>query len=680
LLDEVVVYGERESIAARNTAAGTRTSTPLEKVPQSVQVLTRTLIEEQELQTISDALSNVSGVTPSSTYQTVLVAPFVRGFAARYYFDGLPTFQLPASAADPATLVGTERIEVVKGPTATLYGGASGAPLGGLINIVSRDPGENFEAGILVRGGSDATKGGQARVSTPLGHDARFALSGMYEEADSFLREVSGERVALFPTVQIDFGDATEVTLRGQYNKLEQLEYSGLPAALRGVVDRFTFGGPTDTPFTEVENKMATLELDHAFGAAAGLDFAVRRYENSFAEYSTFPDASSVGFPFPDTVYPFYKGHLPSEVEQTFATASAWFNFGATVQNAVLIGADYDDTDYEAELYLDLLTAIDFVNPQIDALSPTGARATYGAMPPQLSAQTNQMKTLALFVQDQITVGNLDITAGLRWTDLGIKATVADFFPVLFGFPPSVENSDESYSELTPRLGLTYRFVDGISFFAGYSEGFSGVITAIGIADPDPETSKQIETGLKFFARHLGLSGTVAAYQLKRRNVLTSDPNAPGQSIQAGEQRARGVEVDLVYEPSSALSTLFSYAYTDAEVTEDNDLPIGDRLASVPEHRGRLAARYRLQTIPLEFGAGITYTSERELTLPNTATVSSLTLVDAQASWDFGVVSLGVSVVNLTDRDGFEPYQFLGGQVVIPTQPRSVFATLRAQF
>jgi iron complex outermembrane receptor protein len=101
----------------------------------------------------------------------------------------------------------------------------------------------------------------------------------------------------------------------------------------------------------------------------------------------------------------------------------------------------------------------------------------------------------------------------------------------------------------------------------------------------------------------------------------------------------------------------------------------------VPKHSARLAARYRVldgAAKGLEFGAGLTAVSMRELTLPNTLAIGGSTLVDAQASYDLGPVKLMVSVTNLLGSKAFAPYQYLGGAFVTPVQPRSAFVTLRA--
>jgi iron complex outermembrane receptor protein len=158
----------------------------------------------------------------------------------------------------------------------------------------------------------------------------------------------------------------------------------------------------------------------------------------------------------------------------------------------------------------------------------------------------------------------------------------------------------------------------------------------------------------------------------------------PGFAIQTGEQRARGVESDITWEPSRAWSILANYAYTDAEVSKDTVIPVGSKLPRVPKHSGRIAVHYRLLEGPaqgLSFGAGITALSSREDFLPNIAgtAVPGYAVVDAQASYDFSRFTVTVSGVNLGGRRAFDTYQYLS-PVVIPIQPRSAYVMLKARF
>jgi iron complex outermembrane recepter protein len=669
--DSVVVTGEKDSITAPNTATATRTDTPIEKVPQSIQILTRTLIEEQDLQTVSDALTNISGVVPSKTSEIVLQSPVIRGFTTDYLVDGLPAYGLPTGIVDPGSLVNVERLEVAKGPTSTLYGGGRGAPLSGIINFVSKSPETERHLDVSLRAGSYNTLGATADLNLPASETLLFRVTGAYEQADSFIDVINSERYSIYPTASLAISDATRLTLRGQYSRIEQMEYAGLPSdialANTGTVDRYTFAGAEHAPPTTIENTILTALLTHAFSDTLKAEVTARHYESRFKELSSFPFPA---VPVAGTTYGFFTASLPSDVDQDFGSATLQSKFKTgDIAHLLLAGVDLDQTDYVAQLGFAPLGFIDYADPSTNL--PFGAPATL------TDIQTDAMSTTAIFVQDQVSIGNqLDITAGLRWTKLDVQSSY------ISGGIPFVD-TDNTYYRVTPRLGATFEISSGLSAFAGYSEGFQGVVAAFGVTNPKPETSQSYEAGLKFFSPLPGLTGTIAAYQVTRQNVRTADPSNPFSSIQAGEQRARGLETDLVYEPTPALSLLATYAYTDAEVTKDNALPVGDRPARVPEHSGRVAVRYRFLEggfSGLEIGGGLTAVSDRELTLPNVTSVDGSVLIDAQASYDFGLATVSLSVVNLTDEESFEPYQYLAASIVTPTQPRSAFVTLRRRF
>jgi iron complex outermembrane receptor protein len=661
---EVVVTGARGTFTAQSAATATRTLTPIEEVPQSIQALTRTLIEEQDLRTLGDVLTNVSGVTSSSQAEMVLQAPKIRGFDAAYFTDGVQSYNLPASASDTGALVNIARVEVAKGPTSTLYGGGTGAPLSGIINLVSANPAATASARIAARYGAFDTRGAELEANLPLGA-LRLRIAGDYEAGDSYLDAVNHERWSIFPTAAVDLGTDTTLTVRGQYARVAQLEYAGLPVALIGRVDDDTFAGSPDAPRTVVKNRALTATLSHRFSDNWRVEVTARRFANNFAEFGSFP---FTGTPVAGTSYIFAAASLPSRVRQSFVTAAVDGQFTTgSVNHHVLLGADYDHTNYTAQLGFGPLGLVDYARPSTNVPF---------VVPALSDIQTDAMRSTAAFVQDQVSVGDrLDITGSLRWTRIQVASSY-----VSGGFP--FVDTDRTYHRVTPRLGATYRLTDGVSAFAGYAEGFKGLVAAFGVADPRPETSKSYEAGLKLASPVPGLTGTVAAYHVVRRNVITADPANPFGSIQSGEQRARGFEADVAYEPGPQLSILAAFAYTDAEVTKDNRLPVGDSLTRVPKTSLRLAARYRFQNAwrGLELGGGLTAVSSRELTLPNTARVDGSVLLDAQASYDFGWATLSVSIVNLTDADDYAPYQYLARAVVVPLQPRSAFVTVRKTF
>lgn len=669
--ETVVVTGQRGAgYQAPVSTLGTRTPTPQEEIPQPIQVLTASLIADQDLVSLADALANVSNVIPATTYEAVTRDTILRGFDTTTYFDGLPAYGLTAVTA-PASLINVERIEVAKGPSATLFGGGAGAPLSGLINVVSKAPRPGFSASAGVRVASFEGFGVEADLNVPLqGERVLARVTGDFDQSGSHIAAIESTHWSVNPSLAVVFSEATTLVLRGQFSRLEQLEYSGLPATMAfdtslGVPPR-GFTGATDAPKTSVENTLYTATLDHAFSPNLSANVALRYYDSRFDEYSTTP---FFAFPQPTpTSAVFVSALLPTDVQQTFATASLlWTHQAGAVRHRVLVGVDADQTDYFAQLGFFPLGVLDY---------RTQDRVAF--VRPDLSdTQDDALSSVAVFVQDQIKIGErLDITAGLRWTRLETRS-VYESGGITF------VDMDQTEERVTPRLGATFKVSDGISLFAGWSEGFQGLVTPFGVADPKPEESQAYDGGVKFATPVPGLSGTVSAYQVTRQNVVTADPANPFASVQTGEQRSRGAEIDLIYEPSRALSVLFSWGWNDTEITRDTNFALGSRPARVPEQSGRIAARYRIQDGALkglELGGGLTHVGERFITLPNDVKAKSFTTLDAQASYRFGKATLALSITNLADSDHFEPYAYLNQAVVIPARPRTFAFSLRADF
>lgn len=660
---EIIVTAQRGSAYALDAASVTRTDVPLLNTPQSIQVLTRTLLEEQQVTTLADALSNVSGVVAARPYEAVLVQPILRGFNSQIFVDGLPAFGATA-VVDPSSLAGVERIEVAKGPTATLFGGGLGAPVGGLINIVTKTPQDTARYAAAVRTGSFGTANPSWDLNQPFGENAGVRFAGEYLSGSDYIDDVGTQRLSLNPSLRLNFGPDTEVVLVGNYSKIEQREYSGLPAAVIGLpgVDPFQFSGARDAPRTVIENAMFTGTLTHSFSEAISGTLQYRHYGSSFDEIASFIFPRF--FPPVGTAYPLIRAYLPTTVSENTVDASLTFNFNTgRVAHVLVAGFQYDGTHYDAALAFDFtpIGIVDYARPQDNNVQ-------FGAVPvidPATSLiQNDQYTTIAGYVQDQLSIGNFNLLASLRVTNLQYQQIAGG-------------TADESYTKVNPRIGATYDIAKGVSLFVGWATGFRGTVGFIGREPPVPETSNQIEGGIKF-AMANGLSGTISGYRINRQNVPTADPANPFLQIQTGEQRSTGFETDLVWEPSPSWSVLAAYAYTDAVVTADTSIPLGDRLARVPQHAGRLAVRYRVLDGSLSgfgVGAGVTAASSSQLTLPNTETVDGYATVDLQASYQWRQFSIGVNVQNLFNSRYFLPYQYLALPVAIAGQPRSAFVT-----
>jgi len=668
------------SYSVFDAKSATKTDTPIMEIPQSIQVITNAILRDQDQQTISGAIENVSSVVAPKTTELLTSEFLIRGFKSQFYLDSLPAFG-QANVADPLSLVNVERIEVVKGPTSTLFGGGLGAPIGGLINVVSKQPMPEASYSVSMRGGSFNTINPSFDFNQPISADkgVLFRITGEYEQSESYIDALDNEQYSIFPTLAINFSDETNLTIRGQYSHIKFLEYSGLRA--EGTVadapysiPSLRYSGATDTPKSTVENKMLTAEFSHRFSDHIQASIQARYYENNIEEYSSFTHRliidgiGSFGQESPSHL-PFYSGVLPASVSEFVINPNVVLDFETGfITHKVLLGAEYDTTKSQARLgvfydeFADIFLDVADRDDDITYLSIEDGNVT--------QSQDDHYQTIGAYIQDQLDISDrFHFLTSLRWTHITVDEIGAK----------------TTNSSITPRIGAVFDLSNKVSVFAGYGEGFRAVTALFG-ETPKPEESNQIEGGVKFDFYEMGLSGSIAAYQLVRENVAVPDPNGAFSSIQSGEQMSYGAEADFLWEPMESLSILGNYAYTEATLTKHSkpELVVGHRLPRVPRHSGRAAVRYRFVGGILEglgLGMGVTVASNRHLSLPNEYTVSGFYRVDAQASYPISKnLDLSVNIQNLTNTRYYEPFLFLQDEVVSPGPPISAFATLRVRF
>ncbi|MEM0953122.1 MAG: TonB-dependent siderophore receptor [Pseudomonadota bacterium] len=667
--EEVVVVGTRDQGYSASAAEVIKGGVPLIEWPQSVQVLNRTLLEEQNQQSLTSALRNVSGVVPSHEQESVLVNPFVRGQEAEVLLDGLVSYG-DTAVIDPASLIAFERVEVAKGPTSTQYGGGVGAPTGGLINLVTKTPKADPAYYFGLRGGSFDTRAAEMDVNQPLNDRVAVRLAAEWYDSEDMVDDIAVERLTLNPSFSAVLGAGTDLTVRGFYSSIDQLEYSGLPAEVVGLpgVDTNQFTGAANAPDTTIENLSLHATVRHAFSNQLTGLLQMRYFENTFDEFSSFPFFSA--FPLEGTRAPIIRGQLPVETEEYTLDAQLEYQLtgSGSMDHALLLGLTWDATDYEAGSGFDFtpIGVIDYASP-VNVLD-------FGATPPIDSVTENEYRTLAVYLQDYITLGeHWRILLSGRLTEYGLDEVVGG------------TGADESYTEFDPRVGVTYRVNEEVSFFAGYATGSRMVpfFTGVDSSAPVPEESASWEAGVKFASERW--SGTLAAFRLDRENIPQTDLADPFfGSVQNGEQRSEGLEMDVVWEPSDSLSLLANASFVNSENRTEiasfgTIFAEGNQLSRVPETSGRLAARYRFLNGPLRglgLGLGMTYADEAPLTDANIFYSDDYLVFDLQADYNVGPWIFRLNVVNLLDEEYVMPYQFLLQEVVRPGMERAAFVSV----
>jgi iron complex outermembrane receptor protein len=242
-------------------------------------------------------------------------------------------------------------------------------------------------------------------------------------------------------------------------------------------------------------------------------------------------------------------------------------------------------------------------------------------------------------------------------------------------------NNQSTNRKITPRLGVVYDLSSVASLFVGRSEGIKIPVLSLFSAPPKPEESSQTEVGLRI-TEWSGVTATLAWFDLTRKNVVIADPSRPGFSIQAGQQRSRGIDADVHWQATPAWAWLLAFTAQQAEISQDTNQSLVDKqLFNVPERSARLATRYDVKGgrwHGLGLGLGLTYRSRLPINSANTRFTPSATVWDAQLSYVHDSARYSVGVVNLLDKKYFVPSNYFGGNQVIPAQRRAL--TVAAQF
>lgn len=681
----ITTAGPVDGYRALSAFSATKTATPIEQVPQSIQVIPRSVITDQNNVTVTEAIQNASNVQGTDTLAIGTTGPFgqitVRGFTAQQYLDGMNVMYNPG---DRDSLVNVERIEVLKGPNAILYGGGAGSPLGGAINIVSKLPTDkaSLETGVTV--GSKNYVQPYFDINQPLSADKTvlFRFTGSYTSNDTFVDVVHQNRYSFYPTLTLTNKEDTTLTIQGRVSRLEQQAYQGLPA-VGTVAGSFRLNpslyiGPTDIPKSYSEVKSVTATFDRKLDSIWSFNIKGRWADQSFDQRSQ--TTLSAAPDFPPSTWALQNIEL-AQKQQEFSVnpnLEARFRLGPT-NNVWLTGADYSritdrghmNTDFNTPLPVDLLNNPVFPTPYTD---PTTASPTFYSYTDINSVYT----TKGLYTQLQSTIyDRLHVLAGVRLASINID--YVENYPFGLGvFSPTQFGSDTT--KALPRVGAVLDLVPGLSVYGSYSEGMqASTFTQALNTNVQPETSKQVEGGFKFNINDQ-LTGTVAVFDIKRENV----PVVIGVGVATQyAQESKGYEADLIWQPTRNWKVLASYGHADVRFSDSNSgAPQGNRVPGVPEDSGRFWVNYAFDGPALRgwsAGAGVYVASSQYVDNFNLYKTAGYFTVDAKIAYETEHWRASFNVKNLTGEKYFVPYLWFGGQVA-PGDGRAFYGTLSYRY
>ncbi len=610
-LPEVMVRETKErkdkAYTVEEVSSATRIPVPVQDVPRSVEIVTRQVIEDQKVIRFSDALRNVSGVSQFNTQGGQGGEVMIRGFAStlNVFKNGFRDDSTYSSRAQ-RDIINIESIEVIKGPPSYLFGRSDP---GGVINQITKAPLKNpYYAAELMLGNYDLYRpsidiGGPLNESKTL----TYRFNGLYESAGSYRDGVRSERIFLAPTFGWDIGPRTTFRFEGEYLYDKQPIDRGLVAIGGGVasipVTRF-LGDPTRK--NEVNHGKATLTLLHDFNDIFRWRTAFRsavtrgRYSSRESWFLVGDERDGIlnlaQFYIPTTTQSHY---LQNELHAKFSTgpflhkAIIGVELGREVSSASASGDFGGDTSTPGAFsYINIFNPADrlFLDTPLTKYSNT----------------KNVNDILGVYFGDYITLfDKFHLHGGGRF----------DYFKQKLTNRPNDSDpnqTEDSQTDLafSPSVGLTYQPWKPIAFFANYTESFapqeSGSRSTTGTLF-DPERGKAYEGGVKLQLFENRLRATLAAFHIKKKNVLTADPlNGFFFSTATGEQRSQGIEFDVAGRILPGWDIIASYAYIDARVTRDLMFLEGSRVPNSSLHQGSLWTTYFLQDGPLKgFGAGI---------------------------------------------------------------------------
>lgn len=625
-----------------DSSGALRTDTPLREVPQAVRVLPRALLDDIGATRFEQSFDYASGVARLDSFGGLWDNFAVRGFAGNensgsaYLVDGFVANRGFAAPRDAATI---ERVEVLKGPTSSLYG--SSEP-GGAINIVTRQPqlkpAQTYE---FETGNRDRYRVA-ADVTGPLGERLAGRLIAVADHEGSERDFVNSQRFLLAPSLTWLAGSATVVRYSGELQRYATPLDRGVVAidGNPGTLPRERFLGEPADGDIRIDSQAHQLAVEHDFSARWKGRFALSYRGSSLRGYSTEPFALAADRRtlLRQRRYRDYQSDdlaLQADVTGQFDTGP--------LTHTLLVGVDaYRFTSTQLQFRRNPSAGEPYA---LDIHDPV-----YGQTPPTLAPNTDTQErqtNVGLYAQDQIGLGE-------RWRMLaGVRVDAYD---------QRLDNrlrgtfASQNQTAVSPRVGVSYLASRNVSLFANASRSFrpNAGSDAVGNAF-SPERARAFEAGLKYDSDDRRFGATLSAFSIHKRNVLTTDPADTAYLIAAGAARSRGVELDLAGKVGQHWRVSASAAFTDAEITADSRLPAGTPLRNIPRTSGSVIAMYE-DAAPIGqrygVGGGLRYVGKRSGDANDSFTLPAHTLVDAMAWWQANRnVRVTLSVRNLFDKD-----------------------------
>jgi iron complex outermembrane receptor protein len=638
----ITSYQPTKGYVSYYSVAATKTDTPVIETPQSISTIGRQEMDTRNVKTVAEAVEYSPGIT-TNTYG---VDPRgydninIRGFftiTTGSFRDGL---RMDGNFAAVYTTepYGIERVDIMRGPSGALYGQAEA---GGVIDRTTKRPQEDMVQDVQVSVGNWDTYQGQFDIGGAVTEDKSLLvrLTALGRQATTEFDYNNGEsqdndRIFVAPAITWKPTKKTDLTFFADYLKDSRPTNFG------------TFGSPvigrTDVVVGEPDYdkfEQWQFSVGNAFAYEVNDIFTLRqktRYSYIDVDYQQMSRINLAA----DLVTINRSSWAASDSLHQIALdnqAEARFALGPTFHTA-LVGFDYSRSVDDYEYYRGPASSLNINNPVY-----TGA---VRAAAPYLDGKQT-LQQMGGYFQDQMTVfDHWILTFGGRYS--WVEQVSDDQL--------TYTSETKRDTAFTGRGGITYLFDNGIAPYFSYTEGFAPQQGVNRSGEQfQPEESTQYEAGVKYQPKSFNALFTAAVFQMTKTNVLTVDPADISASIQTGEIRTRGAELEAKASIFNGVDATLAYSYLDAEVTASTDADLGKVPVNVPHH---IASAWLNYTVPdgalkgLGVGGGARYIGASWNDNANTSKNSSYALIDAAVSYKVtDSLALQLNVNNLLDKE-----------------------------
>lgn len=658
--------GDNSYVVKRSRGA-TKTDTPLAEVAQSISVVSRKQMNDQAVQDVSQAVRYTPGIYGEYTGSNNSREQFrVRGFSPYVFQDGLMLPYGESGQGSVSEPYGLQSVEVLRGPSSMLYG--QSRP-GGLINLTSKLPTTTPLHQLQVQGGSHDLKQLGFDFSGPLDDQGvwSYRLTGLVKDSGTQVEHVDNNRNFIAPALTWRPNDDTSLTLLAQYQRdwggtTEQYypQKGSQQGSPWGHIGSDTLLGDPDYDQLRRESFQLGYLFEHHLNDTWTLRQNLRWSKVNIQNRSAFNNGyASATSPVLNRLASDIKRNI--QIFNVDNQAQARFNTGA-LEHTLLMGLDFRRNALDNDVVNGTFSPI---NPY----NPTYGGSVSGQYVGRDMYQTQ--KQTGVYLQDQIKLDSWILTLGGRYD---WATSTSDFRPDRATPRDRVIKQDDEKG--TWRAGLGYLFDNGVMPYVSYSQSFDPTLnTSVSATTPifKPTEGEQYEAGVKYQPPGQDSFITASVYTLTQKNLTTADPLDMRNTVQIGEARSRGFELEGKAVLNRNLSLIASYTYTDSEITQSGYVTSaytdkGYELPFTPRHRASAWLDYTLDDGPftgLGLGAGARYTgvlwgSSAVSTTAARDRIQSgnVTVFDAALHYDLGKLAndlkgtrVALNASNLFDKD-----------------------------